>query len=50
MTDDLRRKLREIWERRQRDEITDKEATDAMHEAQCEYMAEHPNAEGKSDA
>lgn len=45
MTDDLRRKLREIWERRQRDEITDKEATDAMREAQREHRAEHPIAE-----
>lgn len=50
MTDALRRELREIWDRRQRGEITDQEATQAMYAARERQRAAEPHREDESDA
>lgn len=50
MDEDLRKALQEIWDRRQRDEITDAQATEAMERAREQHRNRAPKPHGPREA
>lgn len=47
---DLRREIARIWDMRQRDEITDEQATELMVRAREKHRAEHDAEDEEHDA